>query len=96
MPAIYILTNKKNGTLYTGVTSVLITRIYEHKHGAFKKSFSSRYALNMLVYYDTAPTMMSAIQREKAIKAGSRLDKIKLINAMNPEWRDLFDDINQF
>ena len=91
-PAVYIMANKKNGTLYTGVTSDLIKRVYEHK-GSLVKSFTSKYDCKLLVYYDLIDCMESAIMREKQIKAGSRSKKIKLIESQNPEWLDLYQDI---
>ncbi|WP_425362233.1 GIY-YIG nuclease family protein [Candidatus Tisiphia endosymbiont of Mystacides longicornis] len=91
-PAVYIMANKKNGTLYTGVTSNLIKRVYEHKHGIIA-GFTSKYKCNDLVFYEVLETMDTAIAREKQIKAGSRAKKIKLITIMNPEWRDLYEDI---
>ncbi len=93
-PAIYILTNKKNGTLYTGVTSNLPKRIYEHKSEA-TKGFTSKYNCKTLVYYEQFEDMENAILREKQIKGGSRKKKELLIESMNPEWRDLYDDIIQ-
>ncbi len=91
-PTVYIVTNKRNGTLYTGVTSDLVGRIYQHKH-KLVDGFTSRYDCNLLVYYEIHETMESAIVREKQIKAGSRKKKLSLINSMNPEWLDLYDSI---
>jgi putative endonuclease len=91
--AIYILTNKNNSTLYTGVTSNLQKRIYDHKNNVRKGSFSYRYNLNKLVYYEGFHIIQEAIFREKQIKAGSRQKKIELVNSMNPEWKDLYDEI---
>jgi putative endonuclease len=91
-PAIYIMTNKRHGTLYTGVTSNLIGRVYEHKNN-LKKGFTTQYNCKKLVYYELFDDMMSSIAREKQIKGGSRNDKICLINGMNPEWIDLYDSI---
>lgn len=90
-PAIYIVTNKKNGTLYTGVTSDLPKRIYEHKSG--KSKFTSQYNCNMLVYYEIFDDMEHAITREKQIKDGNRKKKIQLIESINPDWRDLYEEI---
>jgi putative endonuclease len=90
---IYIITNYKNTTLYTGVTSNLIARIIEHRDKLYPKSFSSKYQLNKLVYFESFDSIEAAIEREKQIKGGSRNKKIELINTMNPEWRDLFDEI---
>lgn len=91
-PAIYIISNKKNGTLYTGVTSNLIKRIYEHKNAPVG-SFSKRYNCNRLVYYEIHESMESAIVREKQIKAGSRKSKINLIESCNHAWKDLYESI---
>ena len=89
-PAVYILTNKRNGTLYVGVTSNLPKRIDEHRSG-HGSDFTSRYKLTTLVYVEYADTMMVAIEREKQIKAGSRKHKLALIEKDNPQWRDISD-----
>ena len=91
-PAIYIITNKRNGTLYTGVTSNLPKRIWEHKN-KITKGFSAKYKLSRLVYFEAFEEMNQAISREKQIKGGSRKAKIKLIESINQEWRDLYPDI---
>ncbi len=91
-PAIYIMANKPNGTLYTGVTSNLIQRIWQHKQG-FVQGFTKKYHIKTLVYFETCEDMKSAIEREKQIKAGSRKKKIELIVSINPKWNDLYDDI---
>lgn len=91
-PAIYILTNKRNGTLYTGVTSNLPARIWQHREGVVS-GFSKKYGCKFLVYYEIHNTMEDAILREKKIKAGSRNNKIQMIEALNPEWEDLFEHI---
>lgn len=91
-PAIYIVANKRKGTLYTGVTSNLSKRIWEHKN-AIIKGFASKYKCNILVYYENFDEMSYAIHREKKIKAGSRKDKLKLIEDFNPEWKDLYERI---
>ena len=91
-PAVYILASKKNGTLYTGVTSNLLARIYQHKHNMVE-GFTSRYLVHLLVYYEIHQTMYDAISREKQIKAGSRAKKIVLIENFNPEWLDLYSDL---
>ena len=83
------MANKKNGTLYTGVTSHLIQRIYQHKIG-LTPGFTQRYNCKCLVYYELYGDMMAAIAREKQIKAGSRKKKIALIESMNLEWLDLY------
>ena len=91
-PAIYILSNKKNGTLYTGVTSNLVQRIHQHKENTFK-GFTGRYDCKNLVYYEVFDDMENAILREKQIKGGSRKKKIALIEGLNPEWMDLYSQI---
>ena len=90
---IYIITNKNNTTLYVGVTSNLPERIKEHKEKRYENSFSSRYNLTKLVYWETFQEIGDAISREKQLKGGSRDSKLNLIQQFNPEWRDLFDDI---
>ena len=92
IPAVYIMTSKPKGTLYTGVTSNLVQRVYQHKEG-ITGGFSQRYGCKTLVYYEVGGSMEGAIFREKQIKAGSRMDKIKLIESMNPEWKDLYESI---
>jgi putative endonuclease len=86
---VYILTNKYNKVLYTGVTNNLQRRTGEHKNKIHIKSFTSRYNVDKLVYYEIFTQIIPAIAREKQIKAGSRQKKIDLINSMNPEWGDL-------
>ena len=86
---IYIMFNKKNGTLYTGVTSNLAKRIWEHKNEVVK-SFTSKYNIDKLGYYEVFSRIEDAIIREKQIKAGSREKKIKLIESINPGWDDLY------
>ena len=88
-PAIYIMVNRPNGTLYTGVTSDLIKRVYQHKN-SIVPGFTDRYGCKWLVYYELFEGMISAIEREKQIKAGSRKKKIALIEKMNPSWNDLY------
>lgn len=85
---IYIMTNKYNTVLYTGVTNNLIKRVYEHKN-KITKGFTTKYNINKLVYYEHCTDIESAIRREKQIKAGSRAKKIVLIENMNKEWKDL-------
>jgi len=89
---VYILTNKNNKVLYTGVTSNLPSRIYQHKN-KLADGFTKKYNVDKLIYYETTDDIMSAIAREKQIKAGSRRRKIELINNMNPEWKDLYECI---
>jgi putative endonuclease len=90
---VYILTNKKNTVLYTGVTSNLSERIKKHRDKCYKNSFTKRYSADKLIWFETLPTMVEAIKREKQIKAGSRQKKIDLINAINPDWNDLYKSI---
>ena len=91
-PAVYIMTNKKNGTLYTGVTSNLIQRISQHRNGQFG-GFTAQYGLKCLVWWELHETMESAIVREKQLKGGSRAAKVKLIMEQNPNWADLYDTL---
>ena len=92
LPAVYIMASKRNGTLYTGVTSSLPQRVYQHKHD-ITGGFASRYACKLLVYYEMHGDMANAILREKQIKAGRRATKISLIETMNPFWKDFYEDI---
>jgi putative endonuclease len=91
-PAIYIVTNKRNGTLYTGVTSNLVKRIHEHKSGV-ETGFTKKYGCNRLVFYEMHENIDSAISHEKQIKAGPRKKEIALIENMNPNWNDLYESI---
>ncbi|MDR2239871.1 MAG: GIY-YIG nuclease family protein [Zoogloeaceae bacterium] len=91
-PCVYLLASGKNGTLYTGVTSNLIGRIWQHRTHAVE-GFSKRYNITRLVWYELHPTMESAILREKRIKKWNRAWKVELINKENPSWRDLWPDI---
>ena len=91
-PAIYIMSNKRNGTLYTGVTSSLARRVYEHKE-SLVEGFTTKYGCKILVFYEMLESMPLAIAREKQIKGGSRADKIKLIEKLNPQWRDLSEEV---
>ena len=88
-PAVYILASKRNGTLYTGVTSDLIKRIWQHKNNLVE-GFTKKYAVHNLVWYELHDNMQSAIQREKQIKEWKRIWKLELIERMNPEWADLY------
>ena len=90
---VYLITNQYNKVLYTGVTSALRARIWEHKIKYYPKSFTARYNCNKIVWYEVFPGIVEAIEREKQIKAGNRASKIKLIELMNPEWKDLWDEI---
>ncbi|HEC25827.1 MAG TPA: GIY-YIG nuclease family protein [Gammaproteobacteria bacterium] len=91
-PAVYLITNKLGGTLYTGVTSDLPKRIWQHKNSV-TKGFSAKYNLTKLVYFELFGDIYQAITREKQIKSGSREAKLKLIKSTNPDWRDLYPDI---
>ena len=91
-PVVYIMASCRNGTLYTGVTSDLSRRTFEHRTRA-KPSFASRHKCILLVWYEPYERMDEAIAREKQIKAGSRKDKLKLIEAMNPQWQDLYESL---
>ena len=88
---IYILFNKRNGTLYTGVTSFLKRRVYEHKMKFHPESFTAKYSVDKLGYFEEFTSIKEAIAREKQIKGGSRAAKLALIENMNPNWEDLFD-----
>ncbi len=89
---IYILSNKKNGTLYLGVTNNLVKRVYEHKQN-FVEGFTKRYNIHRLVYYEQSNDSYSAIQLEKRIKKWKREWKIELIERFNPGWKDLYYDL---
>ncbi len=92
-PAVYIVANHRNGTLYTGVTSDLPQRAWQHREGSIA-GFTKEHGCKRLVWYELHATMEHAIAREKQIKGGSRGKKIALIEASNPEWRDLFFELN--
>jgi len=85
---VYIMTNKGNTSLYTGVTNDLVRRVHEHKEKLFD-GFTKKYNITKLIYYEAFDDIVDAIYREKQIKAGSRQNKIDLINGMNPQWEDL-------
>ncbi len=89
---VYIMANKRNGTIYIGVTSDLVGRVAQHKQNLVK-SFSKKYQIHLLVYYETSEDIQSAIAREKQLKNWNRLWKLKLIESVNPEWEDLYDKI---
>lgn len=91
---IYMITNKNNTTIYTGVTSNLVDRIYEHKNSIYN-GFSNRYNLNKLVYFESFNRIEEAIAREKQLKGGSRADKIILIDEFNPRWDDLYEVLEE-
>ncbi|PCI93675.1 MAG: endonuclease [Flavobacteriales bacterium] len=91
--AVYILSNKYNKVLYTGVTSSLNNRIFEHKEKLHPTSFTARYNTNKVVYFKGFNLIKEAIAEEKRIKGGSRIEKIKLIESINPEWNDLYNQL---
>jgi putative endonuclease len=90
-PTVYLLASKRNGTLYTGVTSNLPGRIQQHRQGLVR-GFTREYGVKFLVWFEQHPTMESAIMREKRIKTWNRAWKLELIEAENPDWRDLAED----
>jgi putative endonuclease len=89
---LYMMTNKHNSVLYTGVTNDLQRRIYEHK-SKLVEGFTKKYNITKLVYYEIFEDAYTAISREKQIKAGSRQKKIDLVNSFNKEWKDLYDEL---
>jgi putative endonuclease len=89
---VYILASRPRGTLYVGMTNDLVRRVYHHREGVVE-GFTSAHGVKMLVYYEQHATALAAIQREKNIKHWSRAWKIELIRSLNPDWRDLWDDI---
>ena len=89
---VYILANKRNGTLYIGITSGLKKRIYEHKNNLVE-GFTKKYKIHNLVYYEETSDVMSALEREKQLKNWKRKWKMELIEKENPDWKDLFDDL---
>jgi putative endonuclease len=91
-PAVYILASRRNGTLYIGVTSNLPARVWQHRNDLVE-GFSRHYSTHLLVYFEIHSTMIAAITREKQIKEWKRVWKLRLIESMNPEWRDLFREI---
>src|ERR1700744_1168839 len=92
---VYIITNKEHSVLYTGVTSDIISRIWEHRNKVYPNSFSAKYNCNKLVYYSYYPHIEEAIAAEKSIKAGNKNAKIKLINSLNPLWKDLYEELEK-
>jgi putative endonuclease len=91
-PCVYVLASRPRGTLYIGVTSALIKRVWEHKNN-MAEGFTKRYQVHILVWYESHETMESAISREKAIKAWKRAWKLELVETGNPGWRDLYPDL---
>ena len=90
---VYILSNINNTTVYVGVTSQLAVRVLQHKEKIHPKSFSARYNCVKLIYYNWFDTILEAIAEEKRIKAGNRKQKERLINSLNPGWRDLYEEV---
>ena len=89
---VYIMFNCRNGTLYTGVTNNLVRRVWEHKN-KMVDGFTKKYSIDKLGYYEIYTDIADAIQREKQIKGGSRKAKLNLIETMNPNWNDLYDEL---
>lgn len=92
MPCVYIMTNAVRGTLYVGVTSALAGRVYQHREGLVD-GFTKRYGLKRLVWHEVHESMLVAIAHEKTLKRWKRAWKIELIEALNPDWRDLYPDL---
>jgi len=92
VPCVYILASRRNGTLYIGVTSDIARRVWEHKSDAIE-GFTKRYGVHILVHYEIYATIPDAILREKQMKRWNREWKIRLIQQLNPQWRDLYEDI---
>jgi putative endonuclease len=89
---VYVLASRKNGTLYVGVTNDLIRGVYEHRNDLVE-GFTKRYGVHLLVYHESTSDVAAAIQREKQIKKWNRAWKIELIEQLNPEWRDLYNEL---
>ncbi len=89
---VYIMANKRNGTIYIGITNDLVRRTYEHREG-LAKGFTQKYGLKMLVYFESFDLVSAAIQRETSLKRWPRKWKLDLIESRNPQWRDLFEEI---
>lgn len=89
---VYIMTNRTNQVLYTGVTNDLKRRVYEHKNKLYK-GFTEKYHIDKLVYFEVGEDIEGAILREKEIKGGSRKKKIEMVNSFNEEWRDLYEEL---
>ena len=90
---VYILANKTGTVVYTGVTNDLIRRVYEHKQNADPDSFTAKYAVHKLVYYEQTSSRYEAISREKQIKSWKRIKKNQLVETMNPKWEELYDKL---
>ncbi len=93
---VYMMTSLNNRALYTGVTSDLYSRVQQHKQKIYPESFTAKYNCIKLVYFEAYSTIEEAIDEEKRIKGGSRLSKEKLVSALNPDWRDLWEDIKDW
>jgi putative endonuclease len=91
-PCVYMLASQRNGTLYIGVTSDLVRRVWEHKQD-FVEGFTRKYGVHVLVWYEQHEDMHTAIAREKALKEWKRAWKLELIEKMNPEWKDLYEGL---
>jgi putative endonuclease len=91
-PCVYMMSNRRPGTVYTGVTANMPRRAFEHREGSVT-GFSARYGCKILVWYELHETMIEAITREKQLKAGSRAKKFALIEVLNPEWKDLYESL---
>ena len=91
-PCVYILTSQRNGTLYTGVTTDLVKRVWEHKND-LAEGFTKRYSVHTQVWFEVHAEMVAAIAREKEIKGWKRRWKPELIENANPQWRDLYSDL---
>ena len=90
---VYILTNSHRNVLYTGITNDLVRRVYEHKHHLDKGSFTAKYNVEYLVYYEVTSDVKTAIEREKQIKGWNRKRKNQLVESTNPDWLDLYESI---
>ena len=90
---VYLLSNTTNSTVYTGGTNNLIKRVFEHKNNLDPNSFTARYHIHKLVYFETTSDITSAIEREKQIKSWSRARKNQLVDSMNPRWEDLYSNL---
>jgi putative endonuclease len=93
---VYIMTNKNKTTLYVGVTSDLLSRVQQHRQHFFTNSFTDKYNLEFLVFYESLPSIQEAILREKEVKKWRREKKENLINSMNPGWKDLWEEIKNW
>ena len=93
---VYILTNAHKTVLYTGVTSDLLSRVHKHKHHFYKNSFTNKYNIEYLVYYEGFERIEEAIAREKVVKKLNKQKKTDLINSFNPEWKDLWEEVSKW